>query len=141
MNPKCRSKKRSQPASRYLYFTSPAAARRLTILFSSAGRHLRAPHSLPLLCREPEVRGPDFIKPPFLFLDIMVQSMKSAGFGLVAIMILPAFTLGGNVLEKRENATTSVVCGSQYSWMNNKDGQSPCLVAAILSGACDTGGE
>jgi hypothetical protein len=67
----------------------------------------------------------------------MLQSVKSARFGLVAIMILPAF---GSVLERREeNATTSVVCGSQYSWMNNKDGESPCLVAAILSGACATG--
>ena len=68
--------------------------------------------------------------------------MKSASFGLVAIMILPVFARGGSVLEKREmNATTTVVCASQFSWMNNKDEESPCLVAAILSGACAMGSE
>ncbi|KAI0777159.1 hypothetical protein BC629DRAFT_635973 [Irpex lacteus] len=32
--------------------------------------------------------------------------------------------------------TTTATCGSQYSWMNNDKGQSPCLVAAYLNGQC-----
>ncbi|KAG8904213.1 hypothetical protein FRB99_002077 [Tulasnella sp. 403] len=34
-----------------------------------------------------------------------------------------------------EVPTTQVVCGTQFSWMTNTLGQSPCLVAAYLEGA------
>lgn len=40
---------------------------------------------------------------------------------------------------RAQQATTTAVCGSQYGWMNNNRGQSPCLVAAYLQGACGDG--
>jgi hypothetical protein len=33
-------------------------------------------------------------------------------------------------------AQTTALCESQYSWMQNSKGQSPCLVAAFVEGAC-----
>jgi len=34
---------------------------------------------------------------------------------------------------------TSATCQSQYSWMSNSKGQSPCLVAAYLQAQCNNG--
>jgi len=34
---------------------------------------------------------------------------------------------------------TTAVCRDEYSWMNNEEGQSPCLVSAYLEGSCLTG--
>ncbi|KAK2459786.1 hypothetical protein APHAL10511_008218 [Amanita phalloides] len=53
-------------------------------------------------------------------------------------MMAPAVVQGRSVLLTR-SVITQAVCSSQYSWMSNSDGQSPCLVAAQLSGACATG--
>ncbi|KAF8337681.1 hypothetical protein F5887DRAFT_528882 [Amanita rubescens] len=40
----------------------------------------------------------------------------------------------------RTTATTNVTCGSQFSWMDNSAGQSPCLLAATLDASCFTSG-
>ncbi|KIL61795.1 hypothetical protein M378DRAFT_816355 [Amanita muscaria Koide BX008] len=61
----------------------------------------------------------------------MVRSLKWTLFTLWTA--LPALVRGGN-------ATTDVVCQSTFSWMNNGNNQSPCLVAAVLSGVCATAG-
>ncbi|KIL61800.1 hypothetical protein M378DRAFT_816028 [Amanita muscaria Koide BX008] len=71
----------------------------------------------------------------------MVRSSKWTVFTLWAA--LPAVVRGGlDALEKRNgNVTTSAVCQSTYSWMNNENSQPPCFVAATLSAACATAGD
>ncbi|KAG8822777.1 hypothetical protein FRC17_009466 [Serendipita sp. 399] len=38
-----------------------------------------------------------------------------------------------------QSATTTAICAQEFDWMQNTAGQSPCLVAAYLQGACGSG--
>ncbi|KAF8337685.1 hypothetical protein F5887DRAFT_529167 [Amanita rubescens] len=55
---------------------------------------------------------------------------------LVVLIVLP-LVQGRSVLLQR-TASTNATCGSQFLWMENSEGQPPCLMASILSGACST---
>ncbi|KAF8337683.1 hypothetical protein F5887DRAFT_528936 [Amanita rubescens] len=43
-----------------------------------------------------------------------------------------------DALLARATATTIITCGSQFSWMDNSDGHSPCLLAITLYASCFT---
>ncbi|KAF8337687.1 hypothetical protein F5887DRAFT_984458 [Amanita rubescens] len=68
----------------------------------------------------------------------MVQLPKSSSSSKLVALMVPALAHGRSVLLPR-GATTNATCGTQFSWMQNSQGQSPCLLASILSGACSTG--
>ena len=55
-------------------------------------------------------------------------------------MVLAALEQGRDILQARI-ATTEANCGSQYSWMDNTQSQSPCYLASLLSAPCTGGGE
>lgn len=55
-----------------------------------------------------------------------------------------ASAVGGHILNLRRSpssflAQTTAACLGQYTWMQNSKGQSPCLVAAYVNGACASG--
>ncbi|KAF8337684.1 hypothetical protein F5887DRAFT_529177 [Amanita rubescens] len=56
---------------------------------------------------------------------------------LVAL-IVPRRVQGRSVLLPR-TASTNATCGSRFLWMENSEGQHPCLLASTLSGACFPG--
>ncbi|KDQ60966.1 hypothetical protein JAAARDRAFT_31964 [Jaapia argillacea MUCL 33604] len=61
----------------------------------------------------------------------MVPSFKALSLAGAASLLLFLQGVGAQ--------TTNAVCMSTYAWSDNSRGQSPCLVAAYLQGACNGG--
>ncbi|PVG03243.1 hypothetical protein CPB86DRAFT_804233 [Serendipita vermifera] len=57
---------------------------------------------------------------------------------ILQLLWLASIWLGRSTVSA-QSVNTTAVCSSEFEWMNNPRGQSPCLVAAYLQGACGTG--
>ena len=62
-------------------------------------------------------------------------------FATVAAALFAPLCFGALVALEKRSYQTSAACLPDYSWMVNSKGVSPCLLAAVVEGACAGNGE
>ncbi|KAG1852458.1 hypothetical protein DFJ58DRAFT_791157 [Suillus subalutaceus] len=63
--------------------------------------------------------------------------VPSSGFYLVVSVIsIVSTTMAVQVHPVKRTVVSLATCASEYSWMDNAQGNSPCLTAAYVEAAC-----
>ncbi|KAG8856783.1 hypothetical protein FRB96_006287 [Tulasnella sp. 330] len=67
-------------------------------------------------------------------MSLLLDSLWAVSFALLLLMShMPTISC---TTQFRRSPQTAAQCGSDFEWMFNAQGQSPCLIAAYLQGAC-----